>query len=107
MTVGGGTLERWWAEKTAAYLDSAVAAAESNPANAELFGKMAGAAEKQAGILAKDLGGDAGLHTGAPRAPVTARACAAGSSPRSVHSRLSSCRSGEAISRGCGPIALS
>ena len=39
MTVGGGTLERWWAEKTAAYLASAVAAAKSNPDNAELFGK--------------------------------------------------------------------
>ena len=56
MTVGGGTLERWRSEKTAAYLASAVAAAESDPANAALFGKMAGAAEKQAGILARDLG---------------------------------------------------
>jgi vacuolar iron transporter family protein len=55
MTVGGATLERWRAEKTAAYLASAGAAAESDPANAALFRKMAGAAEKQAGILAKDL----------------------------------------------------
>ena len=34
----------------------AVAAAESDPGNAALFRNMAGAAEKQAGILAKDLG---------------------------------------------------
>jgi hypothetical protein len=56
MTVGGGVLERWRAEKTAAYLASAAAAAETDPRNAALFKTMAGAAEKQAGILAKDLG---------------------------------------------------
>ena len=57
MTVGGGTLERWRSEKTAAYLASAAAAAETDPRNAALFKNMAAAAEKQAGILAKDLGG--------------------------------------------------
>jgi len=51
-----GTLERWRSEKTAAYLATAVAAAESDPGNAALFRNMADAAEKQAGILAKDLG---------------------------------------------------
>ena len=56
MTAAGGTLERWRSEKTAAYLASAVAAAESDPRNAELFREMAAAAEKQAGILARDLG---------------------------------------------------
>ena len=49
------TLERWRSEKTAAYLSKAVAAAEPNPTRAKLFGDMAAAAEKQAGILAKDL----------------------------------------------------
>ena len=37
MTAAGETLERWRSEKTAAYLASAVAAAESAPRNAELF----------------------------------------------------------------------
>jgi vacuolar iron transporter family protein len=49
-------LERWRSEKTVAYLSSAVAAAESDPAEAVLFKGMAAAAEEQAGILAKDLG---------------------------------------------------
>lgn len=49
------TLERWRSEKTAAYLSNAVAKAEPNPTRAKLFGDMATAAEKQAGILAKDL----------------------------------------------------
>jgi len=56
VTGAGGTLERWRSEKTAAYLASAVAAAESNPRNAALFAQMAAAAEKQADILARDLG---------------------------------------------------
>jgi VIT1/CCC1 family predicted Fe2+/Mn2+ transporter len=51
-----GTLERWQAEKNAAYLSSAVARAEADPKNAALFRQMAEAAEAQAGILAKDLG---------------------------------------------------
>jgi VIT1/CCC1 family predicted Fe2+/Mn2+ transporter len=50
------TLERWRAEKNAAYLSSAVARAEADPKNAALFRQMAEAAETQAGILAKDLG---------------------------------------------------
>jgi len=49
------TLERWRSEKTAAFLSSAVAAAEPDPAKAALFRQMAGAAEEQAGILAKEL----------------------------------------------------
>jgi VIT1/CCC1 family predicted Fe2+/Mn2+ transporter len=49
------TLTRWRSEKTAAYLSGAVAAAESDPTRAKLFRDMAAAAEKQAGILAKDL----------------------------------------------------
>jgi vacuolar iron transporter family protein len=48
-------LERWRSEKTAAYLSSAVADAERDPAKAALFREMAEAAETQAGILAKDL----------------------------------------------------
>jgi vacuolar iron transporter family protein len=48
-------LERWRSEKTAAYLSSAVAAAEPDPAKAKLFGEMAAAAEQQAAILAKEL----------------------------------------------------
>ncbi len=48
-------LTRWRSEKTAAYLSSAVADAESDPAKAKLFRQMADAAEEQAGILAKDL----------------------------------------------------
>ena len=50
------TLERWRSEKTAAYLSSAVARAERDPNKAALFNQMAGAAEEQAGILAKQLG---------------------------------------------------
>ena len=46
-------LERWRSEKTAAYLSGAVAGAERDPAKAALFREMAGAAETQAGILAK------------------------------------------------------
>ncbi len=49
------TLERWRSEKTAAYLSGAVAATESEPTRAKLFRDMAASAEKQAGILAKDL----------------------------------------------------
>jgi VIT1/CCC1 family predicted Fe2+/Mn2+ transporter len=48
-------LERWRSEKTAAYLSAAVAAAERDPGRAKLFREMAGAAETQAGILAKGL----------------------------------------------------
>ena len=48
-------LDRWRAEKTAAFLSSAVSAAESDKKRAKLFRKMAAAAEEQAGILAKDL----------------------------------------------------
>jgi hypothetical protein len=55
-TAAGDTLERWRSEKTAAYLATVVAAAESDSGNAALFRSMADAAEKQAGILARDLG---------------------------------------------------
>jgi hypothetical protein len=57
-----GSLERWRAEKTAAYLSRAVARRERDPAKAALFQKMAEAAEQQAGILAKDLGGVPRFH---------------------------------------------
>ncbi|HXG78016.1 MAG TPA: VIT1/CCC1 transporter family protein [Methyloceanibacter sp.] len=53
-------VERWRSEKAAAYLSGAAAAAESDPAIAKLFRRMADAAEEQAAILAKGL----------PRAPV-------------------------------------
>jgi hypothetical protein len=56
MTAAGGTLERWRSEKIAAFLSSAVAAAEPDPAKASLFKGMSAAAEEQAGILAHDLG---------------------------------------------------
>ncbi len=49
------TLDRWRAEKTAAYLSGAVASAERDPDKAKLFREMADAAETQAAILAKDL----------------------------------------------------
>ncbi len=49
------SLERWRAEKTAAYLSAAVAAAERDPKKADLFRRMASSAEGQAAILAKDL----------------------------------------------------
>jgi VIT1/CCC1 family predicted Fe2+/Mn2+ transporter len=49
------TLSRWRSEKTAAFLSSAVASHEPDPAKARLFKEMAGAAEEQAAILAKDL----------------------------------------------------
>jgi vacuolar iron transporter family protein len=50
-----GTLQRWRSEKTASYLSDAVAKAEPDPTRAKLFRDMAGAAEAQAGILAKSL----------------------------------------------------
>jgi vacuolar iron transporter family protein len=48
-------LDRWRSEKTAAFLSGAVAASEPDPAKAALFRQMAGAAEEQAAILAKQL----------------------------------------------------
>ena len=48
-------IDRWRAEKTAAFLSNAVASAEPDPANTALFRKMAEAAEQQAAILARDL----------------------------------------------------
>ena len=48
-------LKRWESEKTAAYLSAAVATNERDPRRAKLFRDMASSAEKQAGILAKDL----------------------------------------------------
>lgn len=50
------TLARWQAEKTAAYLSSAVARAERDPAKAALFRQLAESAEEQGGISAKRLG---------------------------------------------------
>ena len=87
MTVGGGTLERWRSEKTAAYLATAVAAAESDPGNAKLFRSMAGAAEKQAGILAKDLGRTPDFSP-ALRARLIAK-CIAAFGPRAMRPVLS------------------
>ncbi len=49
------TAARWYSEKTAAWLTEAVAAAEPDPVKAELFRKMARAAEEQAAILAASL----------------------------------------------------
>lgn len=48
--------ERWFSEKTAAWLSRAVAEAEADPAKAALFGKMSEAAEEQAAIIADELG---------------------------------------------------
>jgi VIT1/CCC1 family predicted Fe2+/Mn2+ transporter len=48
-------LARWRSEKTAAYLSTAVAAAERDPKKAALFTKMASSAEAQAAILEQDL----------------------------------------------------
>jgi hypothetical protein len=87
MTVGGGTLERWRSEKTAAYLASAAAAAEIDPRNAALFKNMAAGAEKQAGILAKDLGGTPDF-TPALRARLIAK-CIAAFGPRAMRPVLS------------------
>ena len=87
MTVGGGTLERWRSEKTAAYLACAVAAAEPDPGNAALFRKMAEAAEKQAGILAKDLGRTPDF-TPSLRARLIAK-CIAAFGPRAMRPVLS------------------
>jgi len=90
MTVGGGTLERWRSEKTAAYLATAVAAAESDPGNAKLFRNMAGAAEKQAGILAKDLGRTPDFSP-ALRARLIAK-CIAAFGPRAMRHVLSAAK---------------
>ncbi len=48
-------LARWRSEKTAAFLSTAVAAAERDQKRADLFRSMASSAEGQAAILAKDL----------------------------------------------------
>ena len=69
MTVGGGTLERWRSEKTAAYLATAVAAAESDPGNAALFRKHGGCGRKAGRHTRQGSRADAGLHPGAPRTP--------------------------------------
>lgn len=49
--------ERWRSEKDSAWLYEVVATAESDPVKAKLFRDLALAAEKQAVILAGDLGG--------------------------------------------------
>lgn len=49
--------ERWRSEKNSAWLYVVVAAAESDPAKTKLFRDLGVAAEKQAAILAGDLGG--------------------------------------------------
>jgi VIT1/CCC1 family predicted Fe2+/Mn2+ transporter len=51
------TLDRFRSEKESAWLYEAVAGAENDPMKAELFRDLAVAAEKQAAILAGDLGG--------------------------------------------------
>ncbi len=48
-------LDRWRAEKTAAFLSAAVAAAEPSAPGKKLFDEMAKAAEEQAAIIAKDF----------------------------------------------------
>ena len=82
-----GTLERWRSEKTAAYLATAVAAAESDPDNAALFRSMADAAEKQAGMLAEDLGRTPDFSP-ALRARLIAK-CIAAFGPRAMRPVLS------------------
>ncbi len=47
-------LDRWRAEKTAAFLSAAVATAEPSPAGKKLFTGMAKAAQEQAAIIAGD-----------------------------------------------------
>ena len=89
-TDASGTLERWRSEKTAAYLATAVAAAESDPGNAKLFRNMAGAAEKQAGILAKDLGRTPDFSP-ALRARLIAK-CIAAFGPRAMRHVLSAAK---------------
>jgi VIT1/CCC1 family predicted Fe2+/Mn2+ transporter len=49
------SLTSWRAEKTAAYLSTAVAAAERDPKKAAQFRRVASSAEAEAAILAKDL----------------------------------------------------
>lgn len=49
-------LDRWRAEKTAAFLSLAVAAAEDDPTKQQLFRALAAAAEAQATIVARGLG---------------------------------------------------
>src|SRR5436190_15467187 len=51
----GDVLEAWRSAETAAYLSGVGAASVSDPSKAVLFREMAGAAEEQAGILAKNL----------------------------------------------------
>ena len=87
MTGAGGTLERWRSEKTGAYLASAAAAAEQDPRNAALFREMAAAAEKQAAVLAHDLGRTPEF-TPALRARLIAK-CIAAFGPRAMRHVLS------------------
>jgi vacuolar iron transporter family protein len=65
-------LQRWRSEKTAAYLSTAVAAAERDPVKAVLFRQMAEAAEEQAGILAQDLGHTSPVFAPSLRSRITA-----------------------------------
>ena len=51
------TIERWRDEAGSAWLYRVVAEAESDPAKRALFRDLAAAADKQASILAADLGG--------------------------------------------------
>ncbi|WP_112662645.1 VIT1/CCC1 transporter family protein [Microvirga flavescens] len=66
------TLGRWHSEKTAAYLSAAVAEAEPDPQKAVLFRQMADAADRQAALLASDLGRTPVFHP-ALRARIVAR----------------------------------
>jgi VIT1/CCC1 family predicted Fe2+/Mn2+ transporter len=90
VTDAGDTLKRWWAEKTAAYLSAAVAAAEPDPRNATLFRDMASAAEAQASILAKDLDRTPDFAP-ALRARLIAK-CIAAFGPRTMRTVLSAAK---------------
>lgn len=64
---------RWQDERTAAWLQRAVAAAEPKPQRAKLFNDLAGETEAQAAILEKNLGIDGMSFQPGARARVVAR----------------------------------
>jgi len=54
-SVQEGPHARWYSEKAAAYLSTAVSAAEADPTIAQLFRQMASAADEQAALLAQQI----------------------------------------------------
>ncbi|MGE0746465.1 MAG: VIT1/CCC1 transporter family protein [Rhodospirillales bacterium] len=56
------TVARWREEMTAAWLYRVLAAAEADPAKAELFRRLSASAEEQAGIIAGPAGAPSGFH---------------------------------------------